>query len=52
MHQDCVSCKDKRNCINGAFCMKCGSYMEYNCTKPCDYEDWSNCKKKENDESK
>ena len=38
MHPDCKTCKDKRNCINGARCMKCGCYIDRIKTKPCEYE--------------
>lgn len=36
MHPDCHLCKEKRNCINGVYCVKCNEYIEYTKNKICD----------------
>lgn len=38
MHPDCKLCKDERNCINGARCMKYDCYIERINYKICEYE--------------
>lgn len=36
MHQDCKTCKEKRNCINGAKCMRFDFYIDRLNYKLCD----------------
>ena len=32
---DCTTCPQKRNCINGAYCTKLGTYVQYQDVPPC-----------------
>ena len=38
MHPDCVNCNERRNCINGAMCMRIKTYIELTDKKLCEDE--------------
>jgi hypothetical protein len=48
MIEECKSCTEVRNCINGHFCAKLKKYVEYSRKKECNKK--NNDKHKENNE--